>query len=62
MDIIKDCINYGKKNGWPPRKIIYEVFDKNRELYVIYTAFPDRGICRKNESKPSRMEGENIPR
>jgi hypothetical protein len=33
------CINYNKKHGCPPRKILNEYFDLDKELFVIYTSF-----------------------
>ena len=35
----KGCLNYGKNKGCPPQKLIKDVFDLNKELYVIFTEF-----------------------
>ncbi|MFH1173616.1 MAG: hypothetical protein V1725_00600 [archaeon] len=34
------CPNYGKKKGCPPQPLLDRMFDFDRQLYVIYTAFP----------------------
>jgi hypothetical protein len=34
------CPNYGKKEGCPPRKPFEDIFNLNKNMYVIYTEFP----------------------
>lgn len=34
------CPNYNQKQGCPPKKLINEVLDFNKEIYVISTEFP----------------------
>ncbi|MBN2459626.1 hypothetical protein JXB28_05050 [Candidatus Woesearchaeota archaeon] len=36
----KGCPNYDKKEGCPPQKLITDVLDFDRELYLIFTEFP----------------------
>ncbi|RKX57878.1 MAG: hypothetical protein DRP29_07660 [Thermodesulfobacteriota bacterium] len=35
----KGCPNYGKKDGCPPRLMVHEVFDFEKDIYVIFTKF-----------------------
>lgn len=36
---LNGCINFGKKEGCPPRKLVCDIFDFNKEMYVIFTKF-----------------------
>jgi hypothetical protein len=36
----KGCPNYNKKEGCPPKKLMPDVLDFNKELYLIFTKFP----------------------
>lgn len=57
----KGCPNFGKKNGCPPeQKLIDEIFDFEKELYLIYTEFMVGEFAEK--MKLMHPEWENFPR
>lgn len=54
----KGCPNYNKKKGCPPKqKIIYELLDFKKPLYVIYTEFDiESHVLRMKKLHPSWSE------
>jgi len=57
----KGCPNYGKKQGCPPQKLINEVFDFNRDMYIIYTEFPVGKFAEKMRKKHSKWKESSYP-
>jgi len=55
------CSNLGCKTNCPPQKLITEVFDFEKELYVIYTAYPVGEFAERMRKDHPEWKKSNYP-